>query len=535
MTQLAVLLILIPILTAIVIYLVPNEKINYLAIPSQLAITIIAIVYYQYFTPNYHETLFVFGGWDDRIGISLSNDALSMSFVFLAIFTWWMIIVYTFNTKQSNRIFLFFLLFLQGVFFGLIMTNDLFNMFVFLELATILITILIVFKKDSDSFRAGIYYLIVNTAGMLTFLIGVIILYFVFGTINILTISENMRDYSDSVAVRFAYVCLMSGVAVKAALFPVFTWLPKAHGVAQSAISALLSGLVVKAGLYLFIRINEMYTVDCYNCTPFFFTLGAFTAIGGVVFAMTQKDMKQILAYHTVSQVGIMMMGLSSTDSLIYYGGLLHIFNHAFFKSLLFLGAGIIIKVYRTKKVGEIRGVGKTMPWVTAMMLIGMLSITGAPIFNGFISKSILSVGFQSSPIRYWMLYIVNIGTAASFIKMSQIFFGQAPLSYPMARKRENFALMGFALMCILAGNLAIPVSRGFFGVDVSFVTIFQISKFVDYLATLAMGYTLYSLVLAKDRWVVRKIRNARLSFGSANALFVGLYAFMAIYFVFFA
>ncbi len=535
MTQLAVLLILIPILTAIVIYLVPNEKINYLAIPAQLAITILAIVYYEYFTPNYHETLFVFGGWDDRIGISLSNDALSMSFVFLAIFTWWMIIIYTFNTKQSNRVFLFFLLFLQGVFFGLIMTNDLFNMFVFLELATILITILIVFKKESESFRSGIYYLIVNTAGMLTFLIGVIVLYFVFGTINIITIGENMADYADSVAVRFAYACLMAGVAVKAALFPVFTWLPKAHGVAQSAISALLSGLVVKAGLYLFIRINEMYSAAGYNYTTFFFILGSLTALGGVAFAMTQKDMKQILAYHTVSQVGIMMMGLSSRDPLIYYGGLLHIFNHAFFKSLLFLGAGVIIKVYRTKKVANIRGVAKTMPWVTTMMLVGMFSITGAPIFNGFISKSILSVGFQSGTMQYWLLYLVNIGTATSFIKMSQIFFGEAPLSYPMARKRENFALMGFGLMCVLAGNLAIPVSQGFFGVDVSFVTVFRVAKFVDYLATLAMGYTFYSLVIAKDLWVVRKIRDSRLSFGSANAVFVSLFAFMALYFVFLA
>ena len=535
MTQLAVLLILIPILTAIIIYLIPKERVNYLAILSQIAITIIAVVYYQHFTPNYDQTLFVFGNWDGRIGISLSNDALSMSFVFLAIFTWWMIIIYTFSTKQTNRIFLFFLLFLQGVFFGLIMTNDLFNMFVFLELATILITILIVFKKEAESFRSGIYYLIVNTAGMLTFLVGVIILYFVFGTINIIVIGEMMGDYGDSIAVRFAYACLMAGVSVKAALFPVFTWLPKAHGVAQSAISALLSGLVVKAGLYLFIRINEMYSAAGYNYTTFFFVLGTLTAFGGVMFAVTQKDMKQILAYHTVSQVGIMMMGLSSRDPLIYYGGLLHIFNHAFFKSLLFLGAGIIIKVYRTKKVAEIRGVGKTMPWVSVMMIIGMLSITGAPIFNGFISKSILSVGFQSGTTQYWLLYLVNIGTATSFIKMSQIFFGVSPLSYPMARKRENFALMGFGLMCVLAGNLAIPVSQGFFGVDVSFVKIFQLSKFVDYIATLAMGYTLYSLVISKDLWVVRKIRDSRLSFGSANAVFLGLLVALVVYFSFLA
>ena len=535
MTQIAVLLILIPILTAIIIYLIPNEKASYLAFISQIVLTILAIVYYQYFTPNYEDTLFVFGSWDDRIGISLSNDRLSMSFVFLALFTWWMIIIYTFNTKQSNRVFLFFLLFLQGVFLGIIMTNDLFNMFVFLELATILITILIVFKKESDSFRSGIYYIIFNTAGMLTFLIGVILIYFIFGTINILAIKEMMPLYGDSVAARFAYVCLMTGISVKAALFPVFMWLPKAHGVAQSAISALLSGLVVKSGLYLFIRVNEMYAGADYNYTTFFFAMGTLTAISGVVFAVSQKDMKQILAYHTVSQVGIMMMGLSSKDPLVYYGGLLHVFNHALFKSLLFLGAGVIISVYRSKKVADIRGVAKTMPWVTTMMLIGMLSITGAPIFNGFISKSILSTGFTSGSFEYWLLFLVNIGTATSFVKMSQIFFGEPVLSYPMFRKRENFALMGFGLMCVVAGNLTIPLSQGYFGVDISFVTVFSFNKFVDYVMTLAAGYALYSLVVKPDLWPIKTVREARLRFGTANAAFLALFATMSVYFVFIA
>ncbi len=525
-------LVIIPIFASLVIYIFKNKHMNYLALLAQAVVTVLAIVYYQHFSGNFEATMFVFGGWDDRIGISMSNDALSLSFVFLTVFTWWMVLLYTFDKGNTNHNFIFFLLFLEGVFFGILMTNDLFNMFVFLELAAILVTILIAFNKAGNSFRAGIYYLLVNTAGVLTFLIGIILIYFTFGTININVITNLMPLYGDELIIKFAYVLLMSGIAVKSALFPVFTWLPHAHGVAQSAISALLSGLIVKGGLYLFIRINQMYAAANYDYYAFFFVLGALTAIVGVMFALSQKDMKQILAYHTVSQIGIMMMGLSSQDVNVYYGGVLHIFNHALFKSLLFLGAGVIIKVYRTKKVNEIRGVFKTMPWVSIFMIVGMLSITGAPLFNGFISKSIIKYGIQDSGIKYWTLFIINIGTATSFIKMSQIFFGPQSLSYPMQRKLQNFALMSIAFGCIILGNFYIPINQGFFGIDLSYIHIFEFAKFFDYFLTLAIGYLFYYFIISKDKPPIPNIRNFSISFEASNIIFIALIVVMTIYFV---
>lgn len=526
-------LVIVPILAAILIYLFKPKNMKYVAFIAQLLITVLAILYYNEFSGNFEASMFVFGGWDERIGISLSNDPISMSFVFLTLFSWWMVMIYLFEKGKMNHTFLFFFMFLEGVFFGLLQTNDLFNMFVFLELTTILVTILIAFKKAGDSFRAALYYILLNTAGVLAFLIGVIFIYNVFGTINIRVVAELMPLYSDEVIVKFAYVLLMSGIAVKSALFPVFTWLPKAHGVAQSAISALLSGLIVKGGLYLFIRVNEMYAGANYNSETFFFVVGALTALVGVMFALSQKDMKQVLAYHTVSQIGIMMMGLSSSESQVFYGGLLHIFNHALFKSLLFLGAGIIIKVYRTKKLSEIRGVARTMPWVSVFMIIGMLSITGAPLFNGFISKSIIKYGIGDSGIKYWILFIVNIGTATSFVKMSQIFFGPKSLSYPMQKKTQNFALMAFGFMCVILGNFYIPINQGFFGIDLSYIHIFEFAKFFDYLLTLSIAFVFYKFFISKDYRPVPDIRNFKMSFETANILFLGMLAVMTIYFVF--
>ncbi|MFW5838772.1 MAG: complex I subunit 5 family protein [Bacillota bacterium] len=532
MIYIPVLLILIPIVTAMVRYLFHYKRIGYMAFIAQAIMSVLAILYYFEFNGNYDDTLFVFGGWNRDIGISLENDALSMSFIFLTIFSWWMVLLYTFDYKKDQTNFLFFLLFLEGVFMGLLQTNDLFNMFVFLELTTILVTILIAYKKTGESFKAAIYYLLLNTAGVLAFLMGIILIYFTFGTININVITEMMHEstLAQTTIIRFSYALMIVGISVKTALFPVFTWLPRAHGVAQSGISALLSGLIVKAGLYLFIRINQMFSGADYDTATFFFVIGATTALVGVMFALTQKDIKQILAYHTVSQVGIMMMGLSSSDLTVFYGGVMHIFNHALFKSLLFLGAGIIISVYRTKKVSEIRGVFRTMPGISIFMIIGMLSITGAPLFNGFISKSIIKYGLTD--IEYYALFLVNIGTATSFVKMSQIFFGPKTLSYPMKEISKNIALMSLALLCVILGSYYIPVIDGFFGINVTHIKNFSFSYLFDYGVTIGIGFLIYYFIVKKDPKPVRKIRNFTISFETANIFFIILLVVLTTYFV---
>ena len=532
MINLSVVLIFIPVIASIFVYLFKWRHMNVVAFASQLLLTILAILYYTHFSGNFDATHVVLGGWDDRIGISLANDELSMSFIFLSIFSWWMVMLYTFKPGKTEHTFLFFLLFLQGVFLGLLQSNDLFNLFVFLELATIIVAILIAYKKKGESFRSALYYLLLNVPAMLVFLIGIIFVYYAYGSINIFALTRRFQDVDDTIILRFSYVLMMAGISVKAALFPVFSWLPKAHGVAASPISALLSGLIVKGGVYLFFRMNFLYEGAGFAYSDFFFFVGALTALVGVMFALSQKDMKQILAFHTVSQVGIIMMGLSSQDEEIFFGGVLHTFNHALFKSLLFLGAGVIIAVYRTKKVSEIRGVMKTMPAVSVFMIVGMLSITGAPFFNGFISKSIIMYGFADQGIRYWALYLVNIGTATSFIKMSQIFFGAKTVSYPLKNKAQNFALLFFAFGCVMLGNFYIPFTEGFFGIRYDDITVASFSNIFDYLMTLAIAFTFYKLVIAKDLAPVRMIRNTQISFENGIVLFLAYMVAMSAYFI---
>ena len=521
MELLPLLFVFIPIFTAVIMYLFKPGKWAWFVFVGQ-TILIASFIFYVIGLPSDLTDLLIIGGTNQMIRISFYNDITSLSFIPLTLLMWFVILLYTYNTNRKENKFLFFLMFLEGIFLGLIQTNDLFNMFVFLELITILVTILIAYKKTGSSFRASIYYLLLNTVAAMMFLIGIILIYYSYGTINIQLVKQMMGEHSDTMTIKVAYIFMLSGISVKAALFPLFTWLPKAHGVAQSTISALLSGLVVKGALYMLIRINhQMFLGAGYQTEDMIFWIGTVTSIIGVMFALTQKDLKQILAYHTVSQVGIMVMGLSHMEGLSYMGGFLHIFNHALFKSLLFMGAGIVIKAYQTKKVYEIKGVFKTMPWTAILLIVGMLSISGAPFFNGFVSKSLVKYAFKNDMIKMVLFTIINIGTVTSFIKFSTILFGKKQdITYPKNVK-QHLGMSLIALLCILIGIFYNELGQFVYQVDLSYVHLFDILSFVDYALYLIVGYLFYHYVIHKDYKPLQKIREFQLTFENANFLYI--------------
>ncbi|RKD30581.1 complex I subunit 5 family protein [Thermohalobacter berrensis] len=508
-------IIFIPIIASMIVYLFNNKYISYLALVSQILITIIFIPYFNFLKEHGIHELYI-GGWNKAIGIALKNDMLSLAFICLSIIIWWLILIYFWDRRKVDYKFLFFFLFLEGVFLGLLQTNDLFNFFVFVEATTIISAILIIYKKDGYSIRAGFYYLLFNSVGMIFYLIGLILVYIVVGTLNMDVISNTIILIKDTNIVKMAYIFMIVAMGVKAAFFPVYNWLPKAHGAAPASISALLSGLLVKSGLYGFIRIGQIFQFNYFN--EFFFLIGFFTAFSGVLFAISQKDIKQILAFHTISQIGIVLMGLSSMSGNLYYGGLLHLFNHAFFKSLLFLGAGLIINEYKVRRVTEIRGVFKNFPFMSIYMIVGILSITGAPLFNGFVSKSIIEYELKNSFIKVIMLNIVNLGTIISFVKFSQIFFGNSDVKINKHINR-TFSIFLLALMCIIIGNFYNPIASHLLNIDLPYVCHLDIIKWVKYIVNLAIGYVIYKKVIDRDYCLIKKIRHTKISFQTSNLM----------------
>lgn len=511
-------LILIPIITAMFIYVFNRQFFNHIVFIAQLVLTFLSIHYYQFYDGLVNKQVLYIGGHHEVIAISLRNDQLSIFFVFLTIFMWWMVLIYCWGKHKGDFKYLFFLMFLQGTFLGLLQTNDLFNLFIFIEITTIISTILIIYKKDGYAVRAGLYYLLFNSVGMIFYLLGLIFLYVMTGSLNMDIIGGKITEMNNNSVIILSYILIMAAIGVKSAFFPVYNWLPKAHSAAPASISALLSGLLIKSGVYAFIRFNAIYQIE--TLLNLFFIIGFITAIFGILFALSQKDIKQILAFHTISQVGIIIMGLSSQSDYAYYGGILHLFNHAIFKSLLFMGTGTIINYYGTRRITEMRGVFKTMPFISILMIIGMLSITGAPLFNGYVSKTMIKYGFQDNNLKLTMLYLVNIGTATSFVKMSQIFFG-SKTSIQIGHFNHKVVLSILSIVCLIFGIFYAPIMKQLFGVDLSFVKWNTIMSWLHYLLVLVIGYFIFKFVIDKDYLLIKKLRHLDISFETTNFMLI--------------
>ncbi|QRN85560.1 hypothetical protein JR334_11525 [Clostridia bacterium] len=527
-----------PIVTAIFIYILENRWSNYLVFAAQAFLSYIFLRLILVF-PEINNQTFVLGDWTLASGIAFKIDNLSLAFIGLSIFLWWLVLLYAWEFHGKDNKFLFFLLFLEGTFLGLLMVNDLFTFFIFIDIITILSTILVVYKKDGWSLRSGLYYLLINSMGMLTYLMGFIIIYLLTGTLNWDLASSRLQALPPSLAITTAYILMSASVTVKAAFFPTFNWLSRAHGSAPASISALLSGLLVKGGLYGFIRIQELFGGSPLG--DFYFYLGFITALTGIAFAISQKDIKQILAFHTISQVGIILIGISSIQTDIYYGGLIHLFNHAMFKSLLFMGAGVIINHYRTRRVVEIRGVFKRFPLLSIAMFVGILAITGTPFFNGYLGKYIIAHELEGRPFFFYLFQLINLGTMVSFMKFSQIFFPDTKESmaftphmkgkYIPRKAQINIPMFTLAFTCIL-----LTFSYAFLGdlLQAEFPVIHLVdkNKMLQWVALAGMAYLITRYLIFSDKAtpLMHRIRETKIPFYNTAYMFILLMASMFLF-----
>lgn len=506
-------IIMIPIFAAILSYFFEKRGAFTVCFLAQTALTIKVTEYFLCFKKHTCQ-LVTIGDWNVGIGISLKADSLTLSFLILTLLIWWAILIYAFY-EHRNNVYFFFLMFLEGCFIGLLFSYDLFNIYVLIEVITVISTIMITFKKDPKALKSGFYYLIFNNAGMLFFIIGMIILYVVYGSLSLEYMRVNSHLFKDLYPVRLAYALIIVSFGVKSAFFPVYNWLPKAHGSAPSAISALLSGLLVKAGLYAFLRLNSVFNYADYN--TIFFYLGFFTAALGAMFAISQTDIKLLLAFSTVSQIGTIFMGISYLDGYSYSGGILHIINHGLFKSLLFLSAGIVAREYSNRNLLQIRGVMRRLPLTGVLMIIGILAMTGAPFLNGFVSKSMISYGIKTSPLRLFLFRGANIMTIIAFLKFSQILFWNDKDSNvsikPSLKLKRNLAGIFLSTLIVSLGIFHRKMTSYLFSVDTKVVDYFSLPKHIEYMTSLLIAFALYKLFIEREHGLIRKLRSFDLSF----------------------
>lgn len=525
--------ILFPIIAASGTYLVRTKFNKSILLILQFILFVGSII--QFIYVKYNGTITTtLGHYPRGIGITLSVDLMASVFVMLTVFLFTCMFAYNFQKNYMNHLFLFLFLILQGLINGVFMSTDFFNLYILIEVSTIVVSILIMFKKDSRSIYDGMLYLLINIVAMTFFLIGTGYLYKIFGTLDMTVIFNYMPEVTDIRSLILPYCLIITAISLKSAVMPLFSWLPRAHGTysSPSIISAILSGLYVKCGIYLYIRIQHVFS-PAFDTTTIFLVMGFLTAIVGFIFALSQTDIKLILSYHTISQIGLIIFGLSLNNEYSYWGSIYHIINHAIFKSALFLTAGIIIETYETRDIRHIRGVFRRMPFVSIFTFMAILGITGAPFFNGSISKYLIQKGSYISLLDYALIFI-NLGTIISFVKYMSIFRGdyQGEPHRPPINQRIVIVILG--TLCLLGGIFGKQFISLLFNINMDIHITYEkyLIKGLLYVASIGVGLIFYIFLYQKISFF-KRIRELNLSFNqiclSITLFFTGLLSLMLI------
>lgn len=346
---------------------------------------------------------YYFGGWEPPIGIEFVYDGLSGFFVLVINAVAFFVLIYSSQISKlefPDKIMPYYalaMLMMLG-FNGMLLTGDLFNLYVFLEISSLSSYALIAIGDKPAPF-AAFRYLIIGTTGGTLYLLGVGFLYTVTGTLNIIDMAAMLPMFMESTAVFAALVLMVVGIGVKAALFPMHGWLPDSYTFAATSSTALIAPIGTKVGAYILFRIVLwLFGVELTDAiAPVSYIIGVLACIGilyGSIMAIAQTEMKRMLAYSSVSQIGYIIMGLSLANPWGFAGALLHVLNHAVMKACLFMVSGHLrVKEGHSDISLFDDSYRKKYPWTMAAFSIGAISMVGLPPLAGFFSKWYLALG----------------------------------------------------------------------------------------------------------------------------------------------
>ena len=416
--------------------------------------------------------IYKIGGWAMPFGICMVLDGLSCFMLITVNLIAFFVAVYSLSYMEQYtdkpKFFTLFSLMVCGM-NGLIITGDLFNLFVFLEIASIASYALVAFGTEAEELEASFKYAIMGSVASAFIFIGIAFLYSFTSTLNMADMARVLSNKQNEWVIPFVGVLFLMGFGLKSALVPFHAWLPDAHPSAPASISAMLSGVLIKTlGIYSLIRIffNIIGPTQGYLTVLMF--LGAISMIVGVVLALSQWDLKRLLAYHSISQIGYVVLGIGLGTPLGVLGGLFHLFNHSVFKSLLFLNSGAVDYATGTRDLKETGGLGKLMPVTAKTNLVASMSIAGIPPFNGFFSKAIIIIAcLEKGNFGYAICAVIgSILTLASFMKVQKFaFLGEIKDKFKNIKEAPFamlFSMVCLAIICIFGGLMLIPSLRFF-------------------------------------------------------------------------
>lgn len=390
-------------------------------------------------------------------GLRLQVDGLSIVIALVGFLLWLAVSIYSITYIKTDLVrYYSLLLIVLGAVQGTVLAKDLISFYVFLEVTTVATYLLIIHKRSVDALKAGYKYILMTLISAFLIFLSIILVYVDTGSYEVIVVTKSGGF--------MAPVLFLLGCFVKAGVVPLHTWLPDAHPAAPSPVSAFLSGMMIKIGAYGIIRfIFPILNFDL-SATNFgellssiIISIGVASMLIGVFLALAQTDVKRLLAYHSISQMGYILLGIGLGTELGLAGGLYHLVNHAMFKGLLFLCMGAVTYSTGTRKLDNLGGLWKRMPITTSTCIIAALAISGIPPFNGFASKTVLTeaVANYNFVLKFVMMVTAAL-TFASFLKLiGYTFFGEPQKQLitvkevPLLMKLPMIVL---AILCVFLG-----------------------------------------------------------------------------------
>src|SRR3990170_6840386 len=420
------------------------------------------------------------GGWEPPWGIEYVVDHLNALMLVIVSFVGLVVGIYSKRDIEKEmpekipQFYTIYTLLVMGL-LGITVTGDAFNLYVLLEIASLASYALIALGEDGAPL-ASFNYVIMGTIGACFYLLGVGYLYIVTGSLNMADLSQLLPNLYHSKAVLVAFAFLMVGVAIKMAFFPLHIWLPDAYTHAPSAVSAFVAGTMTKVGAYVMIRVmftifKPYFSTEMLPATTILGWIAAAAMIYGCILAIAQKDIKRMLCYILIAEVGYIVMGVSVGNRMGFTGAVLHIMNDASMMACLFLVVGAVYYKTGARTIDEYKALFKKMPLTSGSFAIGALSVIGIPPTCGFFSKWYLVLGAIN--VQQWVfaaaLLVSSLLSAVVFFRVLQnIFFapsesahGHESETHVEIKRDEAPASMLIPIFITVAGILLLGAYSG--------------------------------------------------------------------------
>ncbi len=332
----------------------------------------------------------IIAAWKPPLGINLTIGALGNVLALIISLVGFVVAIYNVRFVQkepTEKYHMLYMLMVAGA-TGMVLTGDLFNLFVFLEITSISSYALTAFIRDRNGAEAAFKYLLIGSLSSTFVLLGIALIYGTTGTLNMADIAEKIQHVDSKITI-VALILLVTGFGVESEMFPLNGWAPDAYSQAPTAIGAAFGGIVVKAGVYALARL--IYTIFNFQGVFFFILImGVITLLIAEMSAIRQKQLKRMLAFSSIGQMGLVLIALGLATVRGVEGGLFQMFNHAMIKPLLFLSAGYLVYYSGSKDISDLDGMGRKKPLLSFFFAFGAFAIMGLPPLSGFWSKFII-------------------------------------------------------------------------------------------------------------------------------------------------